>query len=297
MTATTDSPGAMAGDFRIGAVIGSGFALFREHWVHFTALGTVLFIPPLAIIVLFGGSAMLALMVGAAGADAVDDSEMSIAGGVAAIVYLVLYFMLMAAATFSAFDTLRDRQPTIVRSVSRGFARFLPVLGVTLVIGLIMALVMGIGGGAAVGLATAGGWVGGVLAAIVGLAAFAFLIWVYVRYSIAVPALVIERPGVFGSLRRSAALTRGQRWKMLGIFLLVWIIFVIATSVLPLILLQLMTLSALPPGLVSVVSLLIRFFLQVVASVLFALFLCVAYYHLRRAKEGIGLEDIAAVFD
>jgi uncharacterized membrane protein len=45
-----------------------------------------------------------------------------------------------------------------------------------------------------------------------------FLMW-----SVAAPALVVEREGVFAALARSAELTKGARWKIFGIFLILMI--------------------------------------------------------------------------
>lgn len=46
-------------------------------------------------------------------------------------------------------------------------------------------------------------------------------------WSMAFVAVVAERPGVFGAFSRSARLTKGARWKILGLFLAVVVIYVI----------------------------------------------------------------------
>jgi len=48
------------------------------------------------------------------------------------------------------------------------------------------------------------------------------LIW-----SMAFIAVVAERPGVFGAFARSARLTKGARWKILGIFLAVVVLYIV----------------------------------------------------------------------
>ena len=45
-------------------------------------------------------------------------------------------------------------------------------------------------------------------------------IFLAVIWSMAMVAMVAEEPGVFGAFKRSAALTNGARWKILGILLL-----------------------------------------------------------------------------
>lgn len=47
----------------------------------------------------------------------------------------------------------------------------------------------------------------------------------YCMWAVAVPALVEERRGVFGSFGRSRELTRGARWKVFGILLVVLVVY------------------------------------------------------------------------
>jgi hypothetical protein len=53
-----------------------------------------------------------------------------------------------------------------------------------------------------------------------------------VIWSVAAPALVIERIGVFGALGRSRYLTKGARWAIFGLFVLVFVIYFFASSLL-----------------------------------------------------------------
>ncbi len=93
----------------------------------------------------------------------------------------------------------------------------------------------------ALGLAGADGDAGGGLAVLLLLAAIPVAIWLYVRYALAGPSLMLEstaspdgaaRPvGVRGALRRSAALVRGSWWRVFGILLLVLLIVLIISNV------------------------------------------------------------------
>ncbi|WP_174279985.1 hypothetical protein [Sphingomonas bacterium] len=47
-------------------------------------------------------------------------------------------------------------------------------------------------------------------------------IMLVVMWSVAAPVLVIERPGILAALARSRALTRGHRWRVFGLLLLVY---------------------------------------------------------------------------
>lgn len=85
----------------------------------------------------------------------------------------------------------------------------------------------------AVGLSLVGGAAGAVLAVVAGLAAIPVTIWLYVRYALSTPALMLEtttadntsRPiRVVESLRRSATLVRTSWWRVFAILLLILII-------------------------------------------------------------------------
>ncbi|HJQ46226.1 MAG TPA: hypothetical protein VJ870_07880 [Amycolatopsis sp.] len=66
-----------------------------------------------------------------------------------------------------------------------------------------------------------------VYAIVVTVASIFFLIpgiWVYVLFSLAAPALVLERSGIGESLRRSRLLVRGAWWRVFGVLLLTLIV-------------------------------------------------------------------------
>lgn len=62
------------------------------------------------------------------------------------------------------------------------------------------------------------------LGLVLGIVAVVFLIRYAVLFSLAAPALVLEKGRVFGSLRRSRDLVRGSWWRVLGISLLAGLI-------------------------------------------------------------------------
>ena len=281
--------GGPRGDFRIGAVIGSSLALFRGHLTHFMALGTILFIPPLVITLAFADLASSAL-VG-------TGEDMSTAEAIAGLLYMVLWFAIAAAVTVSAFDALLARAPDFGHSLRRGLARFLPLVGLTVFIILFITIVMGIGAVAVGGIAAVGGTLGAVVAVVLAIALVVLFIWLYLRWSLAVPVVVIERGGVFASLRRSAELSRGHRGKLFGIILLMSVIAIAATIALSFVVVAAAGLSGLAPDAVGALAAIVNYLVQVVVAILFALMVAVAYYELRRIKEGIGVSDIARVFE
>lgn len=61
---------------------------------------------------------------------------------------------------------------------------------------------------------------GAALASLGGLAAAGVAVWLWVRFSLAAPALMLEKQGILAALRRSAKLVRGAWWRVFGVQLL-----------------------------------------------------------------------------
>ncbi|MEU1278301.1 glycerophosphoryl diester phosphodiesterase membrane domain-containing protein [Streptomyces sp. NPDC005805] len=76
------------------------------------------------------------------------------------------------------------------------------------------------------------GGVGGALLVVLGaVAAFVVVLWLLVRFALAAPALVLERQGVFASLRRSAKLVQGSWWRVFGITALTLLLTLLVSMV------------------------------------------------------------------
>ncbi|MFH8790777.1 glycerophosphoryl diester phosphodiesterase membrane domain-containing protein [Streptomyces roseoverticillatus] len=58
------------------------------------------------------------------------------------------------------------------------------------------------------------------LTALGGLAAMVVATWLWIRYSLAAPALMLEKQGVAAAMQRSAKLVRGSWWRVFGIQLI-----------------------------------------------------------------------------
>ena len=175
-------------------------------------------------------------------------------------------------------------------SLDVGIARFLPAALVSFVYTLIVILAfvpMGIV--VLVGLATEMGGLAIVFLPVVSiLGAF-----VSISLLLGVPVTVVEKLPPFASLGRSWQLTSGRRLPLFFSFLLVnlilWLISLPVGFVLG------VALAFVLPSLemITVVVSVVLTPLQAIGSILLA----VAYHDLRVAKEGIGTEELAAVFD
>jgi heme/copper-type cytochrome/quinol oxidase subunit 3 len=110
----------------------------------------------------------------------------------------------------------------------------------------------------------------------------------FTMWFVGTPVCVVEQQGPWASLRRSAELTKGHRWKIFGLMLALYLVSGAVSPVIE---------AAFPaiggPVLTAIASLL----WNAVWGAFYAIAVVVAYHDLRVAKEGIDIEQIAAVFD
>lgn len=122
---------------------------------------------------------------------------------------------------------------TIGEAWSTARPRLLRLVGLTLIAGLVALLGIVVPVGLGVLVAVTVNPTAGILLAIpAGLASLALFLFVQIRYfQLAAPALVLERIGVFASMRRASALSHRQFWRILGVFLLTGLIIGVAAQV------------------------------------------------------------------
>ena len=101
-------------------------------------------------------------------------------------------------------------------------------------------------------------------------------------WAVAVPVLVAEDLGVFASMSRSSELTKGNRWRLIGLFIVIYVLVFIITLVVQL-------LAAITPILGVIVGIL----LAIVIFPYVAIIVAVLYYELLEAhgesKPGPGV--------
>ncbi len=176
--------------FRIRDVLRRGLGVWGKNLVPFTVLSLVLHAP-----LIIWAVALLTL-------DAPLEAYLRFNRWNALGLH-VINSLLAAAVTYGVVMELDRRPTTIARVVVTGLRRFLPAAAVTFVAGL----------------AT---FVAGLLLVIPGIIVMCMV-------HVAVPASVIERPGVIGALRRSRALTAGNRLRILGLIVLAFVVGMIFT--------------------------------------------------------------------
>lgn len=185
------------------------------------------------------------------------------------LVTFVLNMFLTATFTFGVVMELRGTRASLGRSVRVGLGRLLPATGAAVLAllascaGLILLIVPGV--------------------------------IIYCALYVAVPASVVERPGIIGALRRSQELTKGRRWQVFGLLLLAFVALAAVAFLVGIVMdpptgdevtwASLRTSAIVNSGFEVFYS----SFLSVVAAV--------TYTQLRLSKDGTDVSELARVFD
>jgi hypothetical protein len=163
---------------------------------------------------------------------------------------------------YGAFQQMRGRPFDVGVSLQKGLGRFFPVLGA--------AVCAGVG----IGLGTLLFVLPGIILA--------------TMWYVAIPACVLEGMGPFAALSRSASLTRGSRWKVFGLSLVIALTIAVPAAILQGVLGFTLGWTGLVLG---------NYIGRVLGGAFAAITAAVLYHDLRAAKEGIDVDRIAAVFE
>jgi len=235
------------GDFSVGKVLNRTFSVLSRNLLPFGVVTAVANLPTLLLFRPTGGApasgrAALMLFVGI-------------------IVAIILSALAEAIVLFGAFEDMRGRRVDLIASMKVGLSRFLPVLGVALLVGLLA----------------------GLSAILLVFPAFILMTMLFV----AMPACIVEQLGPVNSLKRSSQLTKGNRWKIFGLWLLVMVVAGVG--------------SLIPKGIGifggPAVGLLLELVWNALTGAFNAVMVVVTYHDLRVAKEGVDTDQIASVFD
>jgi len=119
-----------------------------------------------------------------------------------------------------------------------------------------------------------------------------------VMWSVASPALVEERLGPIEALRRSAALTSGARWKIFGLMLIVFVVYMLLAGAIGLAI----GLTYGSQGMINdpvnypIGFLLTNILMQTLFSAFWGVLLSALFVQLRRWKDGLPAEALADIF-
>lgn len=187
---------------------------------------------------------------------------------ISSLVGFTLSAIVQGALTRATVSANEGRLATFGESLSSAFRVLLPLIGLSILWAL-------------------GVMVGFVLLLVPGI--ILLLMW-----AVAVPSLVIEREGVFAAFRRSAQLTEGSRWKILGLCIVLLVIYWLMSTAVAVVGLRMY--SPANPGGLGLSSMIGSILVGTIFNMLWGTIQPSLYVELRQAKEGGSLENLEEVF-
>jgi hypothetical protein len=283
--------------FRVGRVLSRSFSTAFRNISSFGLLALVISSPTYVYTILKGPGELI-----------LPDNPMAFWSNLGAepfvvfVVNFLLGYLVMAALTYGTIQDLRNDRASLGECFSRGLALMFPAVGVAIVVILVMVLVVlftVVPGAIVIGLlAAATGST--VLSVILTPALFIPVVYVWITLWVIIPVAVIERRGL-GSLARSAALTKGYRWRIFVLLLLLAVVGIGVGLLMAALGGAAATMETAGSGGASSTvftgQIAIQWIISALISVLSAVIAAVSYHDLRVAKEGADTSQIAAVFD
>lgn len=245
--------------FSIGNVLGTSFSVLLRNFVPFVIIAVVVSIPSILIARFYAIDPLVMQEYVRQGQLPPGFASSTL---ISTLVLFLTSSLISAALVYGTFQDLRGQRAGVGDAISRGLSALVPVALAALAFAILAAI--------------------GTLLFIIPGIIIMLALWVYV------PAIVIEKKGVGGAFSRSRELTKGRRWAILGLFIVVGILFAIATWVAGFVFALIFGLGGgFWAGQLA----------QVLAGMFSAVMAAVGYYYLRADKEGIAIDDIARVFD
>jgi len=258
----------------VGNIISESFSIFFKRIVPILIIGFVLtFASQMINLLAFGPQ----FMTGMAAEEAVTNpGSYWTKTGISALIGMVFTGIMFGAFTLLAYDAKLGRSGRIGTYFGAAFKNLLPIVIMTLVAAIII-------------------YIGLALFIVPGL-------WLMGVFCVIVPAIVVESAG-FGALGRSASLTKGYRWPIIGM----WLVFAIIAGIFSMIIAAIIgvvvftSISATGGEFdISTGALVIFIVLSAALSALMYGLLSIpaalVYARLREIKEGISVDGMADVF-
>ena len=266
MTAYPDTPNTPLG---VGTLISESFSLFFSRIV---TMFKIIFIPILilgAIGAWLSGPAMIA-SIGMVTGNIDPDLLVKLqnpgifATYILPLIGVVLGSVLSGVVLLAAYDSTLNRTIDIPAYVNRTLAFIFPIVILSIVFAIIM-------------------YIGLFLLIIPGL-------YIAARFSVLVPAIIIDGVG-WGGMGRAQDLTKGYRWPIVGALILI----ALAVLVVALVIAGITYLAYSLTGIVGYI--LIQAIGSTFTTGIMGCFSALLFARLKEIKEGVGMSDIATVFE
>jgi hypothetical protein len=188
--------------------------------------------------------------------------------------YMASGVVLQGAVVHGAFASLSGRRASLGDCLATGLKYVIPLflIGMLATLGIIAGMILLV--------------VPGIMLAVM---------WVAVS-----PACVVENTGVLGAFRRSSELSRGHRWPIFGLFVVIVILVFIITFLLGVF--TVILIGSTQGAIADVANFTaVAMIADAISTMVTAIFTSTVaasvYYELRQIKEGVGPEALASVFD
>jgi hypothetical protein len=288
----------------LGDIFGGAIATVRRNpkaTVGLAALVTFVFmlIPTVGTVLLGAGGNLPAFDANASDSGAVGDGGLLVTSVVSAVFSALASIVVTGLIVRVVEQALVGQQISAGETWRRSRGRLLPLIGFTLMvgIGLVLVLAVPVGLGILIGVLVNSLALSVGLGILGGLGGIVMTLFLYVRYVLlAAPALVLEGRGIFGSFARAGQLSRGDFWRLFGIYLLAQVTtyFLGQVVAIPFLVLGVVSALALPESWASVGLLLSSNISTVLTGALVGPFtasvVALQYYDQRFRKEGLDIQ-------
>jgi hypothetical protein len=247
--------------FRLSKVFSKTFGIFGRRFLPIIVLTAVAHIP----------NYLAQFLIGQPQPAAAPGRTLAVFG-ITGIIQMMVGALASGMVIYGVVQEMRGKRFSALGSFSVVLPRLLPVVGVGVCTGILTAL-------------------GALLLLVPG-------IMLACMWFVSVPACVVERTGVFASMGRSRALTKGHRWPIFGAFaLIVATILVFSVVVGAAVGAGMVAGVHASPEALALAVLIAQLAVVTILGAFSAVFSGVCYSELRAAKEGINIHAIASVFD
>lgn len=258
--ATLDTDQGIGGSgFDLGRVVRQTFQSIRVNWATFTIMSVVLVGIP-SLLQVYGQTEFV-------------NGQMTggfVFSGIGLVAWIIGTYILQGMVVKVTVTGLSGNPMGMGAAFEAGVRLFFPLLGLGIVAGL-------------------GAGLGFLLLIVPGII-------LSVMWSAAAGAVVVEGRGVFAALGRSRELTRGYRWPIFGLALIYTVVSLIIGGLAGGI--GAATGGSFVDGSANLgVNMVVSAFSNIFSSVIGAAGVAALYYELRSVKEGVGPEQLAAIFD
>lgn len=249
----------------VGAILSQTFSIFASNFVKVMILGFAGTLLGFLISVAFLG---FGTTTGTAEPDLTNPGGFWMGTLVSTLLSMVVYGLVTALLILLAYDAKRGKSNSIGTYIMVAVPAVIPIAILSIVVFILMAI--------------------GAFALLIGM------LWVYAVFYVMAPAAVIERAG-FGSLQRSAQLTKEYRWPIVGLFLIIMVITILIQFVTGFIGTALTSASPSVFGMASIA--IVYSILGAIGYAIGGITIALVYARLREIKEGVEVDQIAKVFD